>query len=319
MYIEKCENYTMIAHTFFEDKLTQIQNILTPDAKRYHLGNIIWNDNILHHMTDLHQYPSEYFIKVISNMCIIENHIVNPPLQIPDTLIDKLIYVPLHYNKLLIIDALMKQGSNRRYDNNNIGVYSEHSGVLSIKNGIIDSVIVFADTDRLDMSDETIFLPRDTPMSYHHEYMFHTHPNTDGYAGRLSDGILYEFPSNNDIFYFAQCHNRGRIQGSIIVTPEGTYVIRPIRYEKKIVLNKILYDTLRQYILVLEQKAITLCSNILDKLSDPDIFHKHISLDFIKAYNKFIKKYNIYVEFYPREKKNGEWCLKPISLILIDK
>jgi len=31
-------------------------------------------------------------------------------------------------------------------------------------------------------------------------------------------------------------------------------------------------------------------------------------------YNKFIKPMNIYVEYYPREKKNGEWCLRTINL-----
>ena len=36
-------------------------------------------------------------------------------------------------------------------------------------------------------------------------------------------------------------------------------------------------------------------------------------------YNKFIQPNNLFIEFYPREKKNNEWCLRQINLPFIEK
>ena len=36
-------------------------------------------------------------------------------------------------------------------------------------------------------------------------------------------------------------------------------------------------------------------------------------------YNKFIEHLNLFVEYYPREKINGEWHLRPFNLPYIEK
>lgn len=353
-YVEFCNNTTMMTYPFFLDKLKQIESLIKlikltdlpstvhiaikknkcticSNSKYYKLSNIIWS-NQFDHIINYHKtYPSEYFLKIILNMMIINNKIINKPIILSPDKIEKLNYVPLYYNKLLIIDALFKQGSYPRYENKNKSktnqyIYSEHTGVLSIKNNTVENIIIHGNTDRSDPNDQTIFLPNNAPDLINYEYLFHTHPNTPtsektitngiGYAGRINEGILYEFPSANDIFNFVKYYMEGKAQGSIIVAPEGAYIIRLINFEKEINIDNIFHADLKKLILKLEQYAINKLEKIINKLSDPDTFHKYVGSNFkyINNYNKFIAPHNIYIEYYPREKKNNEWCLRSMFL-----
>ena len=226
----------------------------------------------------------------------------------------------LGYNKLLIIDALMKQGSTPRYENNNKFIYSEHSGVISVKNGVIDNIIIFAESNRTDYGDQNIYLPTNNPLMEKYEYLFHTHPNTQTYGGRTNEGIIYEFPSANDILNFVKYHDTGIVQASIVVSPEGIYVVRPLKCQSKYNIDPKFYYFLRKFILKLEKKAMSKFANIIPYISGPETFHKYISsnLKFIKLYNKYLEPHNLFIEYYPREKKNGEWCLRPINLPYVD-
>ena len=151
--------------------------------------------------------------------------------------------------------------------------------------------------------------------------MFHTHPNTNVDGERRKTGILYEFPSSNDIFYFVQCHNDGKSQGSIIVTPEGTYVIRPVKYADKITLNGVTSAELNSFIIQLEKEAFAKNKNIIQKLKNEDQFHKYVSynFDYIDKYNNFINRYNVMIEYYPREKKNNHWFLRQINIVHLNE
>lgn len=295
-------------------------------TKFYKLGNIIWSNILLHKISNHHFYPSEYFIKIILAIVINNNYIINPPLEINPKYIDQFVYIPLHYNKLLIIDALMFQGSFPRYvinktDGTDDYIYSEHSGVISIKNSTVDNIIVSAETNRLDANDKSIYLPINTQLLKDHIYLFHTHPNTKTYGGRIKEGIVYEFPSANDIFNFVKYHNKGKAQASIIVAPEGIYVIRPIYVQPEILVDSELFDNLRKFILKLERVAIKKIKPFIGKISDPDFFHSNIgsNFSFVKLYNNFIEPFNLFIEYYPRIKKNGEWSLRQINLPYLKK
>ncbi|XWV26304.1 hypothetical protein QJ857_gp0770 [Tupanvirus soda lake] len=361
-YYEECNKSYMPSYPFFNDKLKAVQklckkiyvkdinikknkyleqlqhlqSIIKPNhdcdncdiKKFYKLGNIVWANTLLHKIKNHQSYPSEYFIKVILALVILNDYIINPPIQLDTNQINSFTYIPLHYNKLLIIDALMHQGSKPRYlvpkiesKNAEKYIYSEHSGAISIKNKAIDNIIVSAETNRMDITDDNIYLPTNTEILGKHEYIFHTHPNTSKYGGRISEGIIYEFPSANDLFNFIKYHNEGKAQASIVVAPEGTYVIRPIKYQKIFDFNYELFYHLRKFILKLEKMAIKKIKPIIDDISDPDIFHKEIGSDFtfIKLFNKFIEPANLFIEFYPRIKKNGEWYLRQINLPYIEK
>ena len=349
-YYELCDSVTMASFPFFSAKLLAIQAIVpkqrvskqltskdTPAQSRstpprlctkcsikylYKLGNIIWPSTLLHLVEQHQSYPSEYFIKVILATDITNNRIVNPPLELSSDLIPYFYYVSLHYNKLLIIDALMHQGSSKRYatSDTNRYVYSEHSGAIQVRDRAIHNIIIATDTDRIDSTDSDIYLPINSEVLANYPFIFHTHPNTDIYAGRFSEGIAYEFPSANDLLNFIKYHNEGLAQGSLIVAPEGIYVIRPLKYEPSIAINLTLFYSLRRFILKLEKAAVHKYRHLASTLSEPNVFHKNIGADtsFIYKYNRFIEPANLWVEYYPRVWRNGEWTLRQISLPYIE-
>src|SRR3984885_6735704 len=285
IYFEKYENDCISNYSFFCDKLKKIESIVKKDdIGNYHLSNILWSNTLINRISQ-GIYPSDFFVKMV-----------------------------------LIIDALLNQGSFPRYENDGKYIYSEHSGVISIKNYVVKNINVSAGTDRTDVADQTIFLPKNSPDFYKYEYLFHTHPNTKTYAGRIDEGIIYEFPSANDIFNFIKYRNEGKVQGSLVATPEGIYVIRTIDYQGKCNANEDLYYDLQRYTLQLEKKAMHKYSSYLDKLHDPDTFHKKVASNYkyINMYNDFIKSENLFIEYYPRIKKNNEWCLQPINLMYMD-
>ncbi|CAH6420182.1 Hypothetical protein MVR_LOCUS57 [uncultured virus] len=339
-YYELCGNTHMPSFPFFPSKLEAIQAIVpkrrvskdAPSQSRtsphfcnkcsikylYKLGNIVWPSTLLHLVQQHQSYPSEYFVKVILATDIIMGRIVNPPLELSPNLVPYFYYISLHYNKLLIIDALMHQGSSKRYstDNTSRYIYSEHSGAIQVRDLSIHNIIIATDTDRIDTTDTDIYLPINSDVLALYPYIFHTHPNTDVYAGRFSEGIAYEFPSANDLLNFIKYHNEGQAQASIIVAPEGIYVIRPIKYTPSITPNLQLFYSLRRFILKLEKAAVFKYQHLALTLSEPDIFHNNIGADtsFIHKYNRFIEPANLWVEYYPRVWRNEEWTLRQINL-----
>jgi len=336
-YVEKCTNNTMLSYPFFFDKLTEIEGLVKqinhgPTKKfphctdcsetdsYYKLSRIMWPKNLTHMIKSHQSYPSEFFIRMIMNTSVIDNRIINRPLIVKPNRIRDITYVPLYHNKLQILDALMSQGSQPRYQGKaNSTVYSEHSGSLVLSDDQVDQIIVNAESSRSDPLDQSILLPSNNELFGSNEFLFHTHPNAKTYAGRISEGIVYEFPSANDILNFVKYKSEGRTQASVIVAPEGMYVIRPIRYEKIIKSDKRFYKSIQEFVLGLESKAVRSLRRRrinFEKLSDPDYFHKIVSLDFrfVRSYNKFLRPHNLYVEYYPREKKRGEWHLRPMAL-----
>lgn len=322
IYYEKCQQNTMENYPFFIDNLLSIQKLTISDKeynfekicelcqnnKYYQLANIVWSDNIVHLINEHHSYPSQYFIDVIIHTIIINDQIINLPLNDSH-------YIPLHHNKLLVLDALMKQGSKQQYlSEDQKEMFAEHSGVLTLNNNSIDSIIVNTGVERYDKSDNTILLPNNVQIFSEHKILFHTHPFISVIGGRIKEGIIFEFPSSNDIFNFAKYYQE-LAQASIIVAPEGLYVIRAIDNTKEIIINPNINDQLRKLIIALEKKAYQKYQSLFKDFS-VDIFFEKIAYDFyfINLYNQFIKKANVYIEYYPRIKKNNDWILRQIFL-----
>lgn len=338
-YIELCNSSQIPRYPFFDKKLSEIQRIVTkhrisdstqlkivtPEIQGirwlYRLGNIVWFDTLRKTIRDKKRYPSSYFMKIILATKIINNRIVNPPIELPLELIDQFSFIPLHYNKLLIIDALMHQGSSKRYQTSNKRyIYSEHAGAIEVIDRNINSIIIASDTDRIDSADSDIYLPVNSKILEENTYIFHTHPNTTTYAGRLKDGIIYEFPSVSDLLNFIKYYNEGQVQASLIICPEGIYVIRPIVWESNIEIDYEIFHDLRLFILKLEKEAIAKYKHLHHTLSDPNVFHESIGQDmsFIDSYNKLIRPNNLWVEYYPRIWRNGEWTLQQINLPYVE-
>lgn len=301
----------------------------------YIVGNIIWPNNIIHIISH-GKFPSKYFINCILMMEIFDNYIINPPIELDKKTINKFHIIPFHHNKLLILEALLSQGSKPDYivadnkcmskllnssDPNNITchhlyIYSEHSGGISIENMNIADIIVSTQSNRLSKSDEDIYLPTNDKLLAKYPYIYHSHPITGGISTRGKMGIVYEFPSASDIFNFIKYHNDGIAQSSLIVSPEGLYNIRPIYYSNHIKLDGNLLHNINASIMKIEKLAQKKYSNILDNSIDENTFNNNIGSDmqFIKMYNKIVRPLNIFVEYYPRQFRNSKWSLRQIFL-----
>ena len=157
---------------------------------------------------------------------------------------------------------------------------------------------------------------------YSYKYFFHTHPPTPFAGGRAKDGVLYEFPSISDIFHFIDHYNSGNTLGSLVVAPEGYYIIKPRNYSIK----KIKYD------IELENnifEQMTTESNQIQELAlkqftskfTEEFYYTNIASDnkYLKIFNKMIKKYlgnqlHITIKHRIKDKLMNKWIIKVLYL-----
>ena len=295
-------------------KICNLENI---DNKFYYIKNNYWSSSLLHYILEHNIKPSDEFINLILSYKIHKGQdILNIP-AISITKYDKQ-YLKLTRNHLLIMDALLQHGSYiKRYNDNNKDFrYSEHMGLLDFNNDGLDKIIVSSKTTRVDEHDDEIYQPDNVVEALDYEYFFHTHPATPRPGGRVNEGILYEFPSTNDIFHFIEHYNEGRTQGSIVITPEGIYIIRKrVVNDKKIKIKNenLMEKNMIKYFDEQQIKAI----KKYGKEFTTQYFYSKIAqnISYMKNINKKIKKYGIFIEYVPRIRdKKGRWILEEILL-----
>ena len=225
-------------------------------------------------------------------------------------------YIKISKNQLRILESLYLDGSKEKkyFDSKGKLRYTEHSGLLDFGKSRLQRIIINAKQNISDKLDDKILLPENMPDAIDFEYIFHTHPSTPNPGSRVLDGILYEFPSVSDIFHFIEHHNQGKTQGSIIITPEGLYIIKCINSKLKINIQD------EDYIInFLEEKVDEIQNDALikymNKITD-NIFYKKIARDltFIEKYNELIKDLNLKVFYKPRVLVNKKWVLDDLYL-----
>lgn len=231
-------------------------------------------------------------------------------------------YIKISKNQLLILDALMKHGgySKKYYDSGNNAKYSEHAGFLEIKNKIMYDVTVSGNTSRNDNGDEEIFLPINMPEMKKYHYIFHTHPPTPKPGGRSNDGIIYEFPSVGDILHFIDHYNTGKTIGSLVMTPEGLYVIRKNTHDKqKIEINQNdLHTNIKKVLRILNADSIKKYGTKFNTYT----FYTKIMTDrsFINKLNKKLNDFSIHIDFFEREKDSrGGWIVTDVYVPIYEK
>lgn len=221
-------------------------------------------------------------------------------------------------NDLFILDALMHDGSQQKYSHNKYLKYSEHGGLLDFDKHGLERIIVTTRKET-DKTDKEIFFPIVPQDADDFEFMYHTHPPTPTPGARAKVGVVYEIPSLPDIQTFILTYQEGLIQGSIIVAPEGFYVIRalkntlqPEKYDLEKMYNEIIYIN---YKYAKKYKFHV----------TPEIFYKKIITD-TKVPTKLrqlIKKYTnneITIDFFKRKKdSSGNWTIRKIILIVNPK
>jgi hypothetical protein len=334
----------------FISKLKKIENILISEKKYkkykkpknclitnkknitkklFNLLNNHWEDSLIYYIKNFKITPSKEFIKLINNFYYDKNNKFNfiKKIKTKSFKINSISFVrgekksiKITHNQLRIIDALMNEGGIvKKYKYGKHFVYSEHSGLLDFKNSSLQKIIVNTKKNRIDSLDKEIYMPNNMIEAYDFEYMFHTHPPTPKPGGRAKDGILYEFPSTSDIFHFIEHYNNGVTQGSIIVAPEGLYIIKPYG----------LKSPDEQIFIKDEYKTESIIDNVMNNIQDLAInkygtnfkinyFYSNIAQDktFIKKLNNILKKYNIIINYKSRKKINNRWIIGDIILDL---
>jgi hypothetical protein len=233
-------------------------------------------------------------------------------------------YIKVKRNQLLLLDALLNDGgySKKYLDRSKNVRFSEHSGHLGLNESSIDRIIVSARTTREDTDDKEILLPHNLSDTYEYEYFFHTHPPTPYPGARAKDGIMYEFPSISDIFHFIDHYNMGKTIGSIVVAPEGYYII----YPKDFSIKKIKYDAeiedeifakMEDENNLIQEKALQIYGDTFDE----EYYYSKISLDdkYLKMFNSMVNKYldnqlKIIIKHRSKDNMTGKWILKNLYL-----
>jgi hypothetical protein len=284
----------------------------------YILDNIIWKDNLKHYIIKHNIKPSNEFIDFIYQYDISKKTITFTKISGETYQIDSIKYLKINKNQLAIADALLIHGGyTQKYSEGENFKYSEHFGLFDLDNIGLDKVIISAKTSRVDKGDESIYLPQNIKESYEYEYIFHTHPPTPKPGGRVKDGILYDFPSVNDIFHFIKHHNKGNLQGSLVFASEGLYNIRNNSPDLKEKINvkseSTMFDNISNTHADIQEDAIEKYGTEFTN----NYFYSKIAHDnsFIDRYNKLLNKYNIHIDYFPRIKdKKNNWYIDSIYL-----
>lgn len=224
----------------------------------------------------------------------------------------------LNTNGLNILDGLYEVGSNQIYIEKNKNIseskvsrFSEHSGFIYFEKNKISNITVITGS-RVESSDPLIFMPANCLEALKVDYIYHTHPKTPYIGSRIKSGIIYEFPSISDIIHFVEHHNNGILLGSIVIAPEGIYIIRknnfdriPIHIDYDIMIGDLeeifmecYNDSYSQYSKINYRELKT---NGEIKLPD-SFFYGQVSInyEYINKINKVLEKYDLFIDYYAR-------------------
>lgn len=229
----------------------------------------------------------------------------------------------LNTNGLNIIDGLYEVGSNQIYmekkkniSESKISRFSEHSGFIYFEKKKIKTISIITGT-RVEPSDPIIYMPTNCAEALKVEYIFHTHPKTPYIGSRIKSGIIYEFPSISDIIHFVEHHNDGKLLGSIVIAPEGIYIIRknifnsnPINIDYDLMVENLedifleCYNDSYSKYSIINYDELKINGEI--KLPD-DFFYPQISTnyEYINKINKVLKKYDLFIDYYARTHYNN--------------
>ena len=245
-------------------------------------------------------------------------------------------------NQLNILDGLYEVGSNQIYNEKNKNIlqsnitrFSEHSGFVYFEKNKVSNINVIT-ASRVDPLDPTIYMPKNCLEALNVNYIFHTHPKTPYIGSRIKNGIIYEFPSISDIIHFIEHHNNGKLLGSIIVAPEGLYIIRKNNFNRKNIYVD--YD-----IMISELEDIFLeCYNdsyikysyidynkhkINNEIELPKTFFYNkisINYNYINRINKVLLKYDLFIDYYARNHFNkthftlNDWIFDDIYIPFVN-
>jgi hypothetical protein len=318
----------------------------------YRYRNVRWTSALVHQIAVHNWRPSSEFTDfLLSNSVVAYPDMVRVGTRVITDMAGKskggkdiAKWVKIDENQWAIMDGLMSHGGVRRWlDRHGASRYSEQVGYLEIYGDQLRRTVI-GRSDKSVEVDKTILFPQEMDEIVDHQYYFHTHPPTPHPGGRASVGVLYEFPSASDIEHFAARASIGKTQGSIVIAPEGVYIIGVWRVGGKLGKHReeveidLPTDFHYQYgtvAMLIQRRAIE--KYLVDdnkkkqknnkKKIDDDMtssvgrpsakhFYQVIAQDTasISALNEELHKYNIHVSYFPRVKRGSRWILETVYL-----
>lgn len=287
----------------------------------FSVNMIRWEDSLYHYVDKHNIKPSDEFIEFIMDFKYPEKQVrrVLGKINGVEFIKNNMKYLKIERNDLMVMDALMVHGGyNKKYtdDDMNVVRYSEHAGFLDFRNDGLEKFVIMG-KKHLTKDDNEIYLSTIRLDALDYEYVFHTHPPTPKPGGRAKESILYEYPSFADVMVFIRHYNKGTTQGSIVVAPEGLYIIRPKEIGiKKISGTKSDDDMLNGWRDAYRDGQ----ENAIQKYGI-NFSEKHFysviaqDLEFANMMNEFFGDYGIHIDYYPRKKDiNDNWVLRSIYL-----
>ena len=149
--------------------------------------------------------------------------------------LDKYIKIPIE-QEFDFIEILSLRISQEEAYRNFCADYGVITGRVFLNRGFgipNAKVSVFIPIDDIDKEDPLIYQPKNCLETLKSDYIFHTHPKTPYIGSRIKNGIIYEFPSISDIIHFVDHHNNGKLLGSLVITPEGLYIIHKYYFNRE--------------------------------------------------------------------------------------
>jgi hypothetical protein len=284
------------------------------NKKTYEICKIVWYSYLKHYIKHHNYYPPKFFVKFVLNI-IPSKNLLNKKVKPKclEYLNNNSKYLFISRNDLRILDALMEFGGgvSKKFFYYNKKKYSETSGYFIIDNDNLEvnSISVF-DSERNSKSDDEILLPKNSKRLENYKIIYHTHPPTPKPGSRIKNGILYEFPSLGDIIHFMNSYKK-QTRYSLIMCPEGLYIIRSLEKPKLEFKNEII----KKYNSIISK----IQNQAIKKYYDPKMkFYEEVAQDktFIKKLNKFLNKYNLQVDYYPRNKIMNKWIVDNVYIKL---
>jgi hypothetical protein len=323
-------NYIYLYNKLLNEKITKIvelskiKNINSECSickkkfnNTFKFKNLLINESSIHELADHNIIEYEIYEKI--SLIELTSYDIN--------------YFLFNTNSINIIDGLYEEGSNKIYIENNKNIFnsqiqrfSEHYGFIYFLNNKLDKIVILPD-GRVDKEDPLIYLPKNSIEAFNVDYIFHTHPKTPYIGSRIKNSIIYEFPSISDISHFIEHHNKGKLLGSLVITPEGIYTIRKFIFNRDKI--KIDYDIFvteleNMYMECYEDSIIEyndLLTNKIKKIDDEyeipnNIFYNKIAnnLKYIRNINWVLEKYDVTIDFYKRSLINDKWVFPSIYI-----
>lgn len=282
----------------------------------YKYNNFIWNSTLLHYIRYHYYKPPDQFILFIKKLEV-KNKIKNIIIKYNSRryIVNSISYIKIKKNQLNILDALLEHGGkSKKYFKNKKLKYSEHSGLLDFTNNGLEKIVISGIITRIEKRDSQIFFPENMDNALEYEYIFHTHPATPTPGFRARYGILYDWPSVDDLLHFLDHFHNGITQGSLVIASEGLYNIR-----------KLHFDRIR--VNLSERSFIKKINNLYEKVQykaikkygtkfSKETFYSKIAQDylFIDEINKTLNEHQLHIDYFPRKKIKTLWVLDTIYL-----